>query len=59
MSEQTRAYIYRIVTAIIPLLLIVGWVSNEVAGAILGITAAVLAVGSSGLAAANTTTKPE
>lgn len=59
MSEQHRAYIYRIVTALIPLLIILGVVSNEVAGAVLGIAAAVLAVGSTGLAAANTTTKPE
>lgn len=58
-NERTRAYIYRVVTAVIPLLIILGVVSNEVAGAVLGIAAAVLAVGSTGLASANTTTKPQ
>lgn len=57
MPEHVRAYLYRIATALIPLLVVLGVVAGDQAQLVLNVVAAVLGVGASGLAAANTTTK--
>lgn len=57
MPEHVRAYLYRVATATIPLLVVVGVVAGDQAQLVLNVVAAVLGVGASGLAAANTTTK--
>lgn len=56
MSETTRAYIYRILVAAAPLAAAYGLVTNETLALWLALAAAVLGTG---LAAANTATKPE
>lgn len=56
LTEARRAYLYRVGTAVIPLLVLLGLVANHLAQQILLILAAVLAVGEGGLAAANTST---
>lgn len=55
-NEATRAYLYRIVTAAIPILVVAGYVASGQAELWLGLAAAVLGVGSAGLAAVNTST---
>lgn len=50
-NESTRAWIYRIVTALLPLLTALGIVTDEIAPLILAVVAAVL---STGMAARNT-----
>ena len=57
-NERTRAYLYRIAVAAIPLLVVAGVLSSEDAAIWLGVAAAVLGVSTAGLATANTTTKP-
>lgn len=57
-SETHRAYLYRIVTAAIPVLILAGILSPEDATVWLGLAAAVLGLGAGGLAVRNTTTKP-
>jgi len=54
MNEATRAYLYRIVLAAIPILTALGYLTDELAPMIVALAAAVL---SSGLAVKNTTTK--
>lgn len=54
MDEKTRAYIYRVAVAVLPLLVILGVVSQEVVPVVVSILAAALLPG---LAAANTSTK--
>ena len=54
MPESTRAYLYRIVLALIPVLTAYGVVSDQRAPLFAGLAAAVF---SSGLAAVNTSTK--
>lgn len=54
-SANTRKWIYDICMAVIPLLVILGVLSTEVAGQVMLIAAAVLGVGSNLLARANVT----
>lgn len=56
MPENQRAYIYRVCVALIPILVAAGIVAGGDAQLWLGLAAAVLGVGSAGLATANTTT---
>ena len=56
LDEATRAWMYRIVTSIIGLLLILGLLAEEVAQQITLIVAAVLGIGEGILATANTPT---
>ena len=58
-DERTRAYLYRIVAAAIPLLILAGVITGEDAAVWLGLASAVLGLGGAGLATANTTTKPD
>jgi hypothetical protein len=59
MSQTKRAYLYRIGAAVVPLLVLLGVITQEVATEVLVILAAVLAVSEAGLvlAAANTPAK--
>lgn len=57
-STQTRAYLYRIAVAVIPVLIAFGYLTSDVASLVLTVAAAVLGVGTAGLAAANTSTRP-
>lgn len=59
MSEKTRAYIYRIVLAVIPLLIGLGFIPEVHSTAIVELAAALLGVGAAGLAVANTSTQPQ
>jgi hypothetical protein len=54
-SADTRKWIYDICMAVIPLLVILGVLNNEVAGQVMLIVAAVLGTGSNLLARANVT----
>jgi uncharacterized membrane protein YjjB (DUF3815 family) len=56
-SADTRKWIYDVCMAVIPLLVILGVLNNEVAGQVMLIAAAVLGTGSNLLARANV--KPE
>lgn len=58
MSEAKRAWLYRISVGLIPLLVAYGVVAEGTAGLWLGLAGAILGAGTSGLAAANTSTKP-
>jgi hypothetical protein len=58
MNERTRAYLYRVGTALIPLLILIGWMTQDVGGAVLYLLAAILAVGEGALASKHTSTKP-
>lgn len=59
MNEATRAYVYRVIVAAIPLLVIVGYaVDSETAQNLLTFAAAVLGLGAGGLATVNTSTDP-
>ncbi len=58
-DTKTRKYIYGVVVAAIPLLVTLGVLTEDVAGQVALIAAAVLGVGTSGLAAANTDSEPE
>jgi hypothetical protein len=49
-NERRRAWLYKVVVALVPLLVAVGTVSPELAQLILNVCAAVLAVGASGMA---------
>lgn len=55
-NEATRAYLYRVAVALIPILVVAGYVAGDQAQLWLGLAAAVLGVGSAGLAARNTST---
>lgn len=56
-TEATRAWIYRVVTAAIPILVAAGVVAGGDAQLWLGLAAAVLGVGAGGLATVNTSTR--
>jgi hypothetical protein len=56
-STDTRKWIYDISMAVIPLLVILGVLNNEVAGQVMLIVAAVLGTGSNLLARANVPSK--
>jgi len=53
--SETRRWIYGIIAATVPLLVTVGTLTGDVAGHILNVFAAVLAIGGSTLAIANVT----
>lgn len=57
LDEATRAWLYRILTTVIGLLLILGFLAEDVAQQAMLIAAAVLGIGEGALASANTTTK--
>lgn len=59
MKESTRAYIYRIVLAVMGLAIVYGVIDADDAPLWISLGVAVLGLGSSGLAAANTSTKPK
>lgn len=59
MDARTRAYLYRIGTALIPLLITLGVLAEDVASDVLLLLAAVLAVGEGALASAHTSTSRE
>lgn len=52
-DPKTRKWIYNIITAAIPVLVLLGFVSDEIAASIMNLVAAVLAVGGFQLASAN------
>lgn len=58
-QPRTRAYIYGISIPLIALLVGLGYLTDGTAGLILNLVAAVLGVGTSTLAVANTDAKPE
>ena len=53
-DEKTRAYVYRVIAALIPVLVVVGVVGPEDAAVWLGLAAAVFGFGAAGLASKNT-----
>jgi hypothetical protein len=53
LTPETRRWIYGIIAATIPLLVTLGTITGEVAGQMLNIAAASLAIGGSALAIAN------
>ena len=56
-KEKTRAYIYRILLAVLPLLVIYGLISEHEAAQFAIVGAAILGVAADALATANTSTK--
>lgn len=56
MTEPTRAYIYRIILAVLPLAVVYGAVKGDDAPLILTVAQAVLGIGGAALATANTST---
>ncbi len=59
LTETRRAYIYRVVLALWAVLIAVGVVDDSISTEVLGAIAAVLGVGATGLATANTSTHPD
>lgn len=59
MSEKTRAYIYRISVAALPVLVAYGVLAENQVAMWLGLAGAVLGVGTNALASANTSTKSD
>lgn len=57
MTQATRHYIYGIVAAAIPLLVLLGVITGDVAQEVLNIAAAVLGVGAAALALPNSNPK--
>jgi hypothetical protein len=58
LDAKTRAWIYGIVGAIVPLLVTLGVVTGEIAGHIMAITASMLTLGTSALAMSNVPQEP-
>jgi len=58
LTEQRRAYAYRVALAVLAVLTAYGILGPEDVGVWTGVAAAVLGLGSAGLATANTSTKP-
>lgn len=56
-TERQRAYAYRILTAVLPLLILYGVLSEAEAALWTGVGAAVLAVGEGALASRHTSTR--
>lgn len=56
-NEKIRAYIYRVLTAVLPLLILYGLLSETEAALYAGVGAAVLALGEGALASVNTSTR--
>lgn len=59
LSEAQRAYFYRVALTILGLLALYGFVKSEDVPTWLNLVGALLGVGSSGLAAKHTSTKPK
>jgi hypothetical protein len=59
MNANTRAWLYRIALSVVPLLVLLGFLTEELAAATLNIVAALLAVGSSAVALRNVTPDDE
>jgi hypothetical protein len=57
--QHVRAYIYRIATVLATIAVLKGWVGAEEAPLLLELVAAVVAIGTPALAAANTPRHPE
>lgn len=57
LSEPVRAWLYRIASALVPLLVLAGWLAEDVAQQVLEVVAAVLGMGAAGMAARHTRTK--
>jgi Na+/H+ antiporter NhaA len=55
LSATTRSWIYKVLMAVVPLLVTLDIITSEIAGHVLSIAAAVLAMGGSALAMANVT----
>jgi len=53
LDAETRLWIYRVIGAIVPLLVTLGLTTEGIAGQIMNIVAAILSVGSATLAAKN------
>lgn len=53
LTAERRAWVYRVAASTVPLLITLGFLTDELAGIILNIAAAILGVGSSALALAN------
>lgn len=58
LNEATRAYIYRIIVALIPVLIALGVMTGDDAQVYLNLAAAILGLGSAGLATKNTSRHP-
>lgn len=56
-NEATRAYIYRVIATVIPILVLSGYLAGDQVQLWLNLAAAVLGLAGGGLAAAHTTTK--
>jgi uncharacterized membrane protein len=54
-TEARRAWLYKVVVALVPLLVAVGTVTQEIAQLILNVVAAMLAVGAGGMALSHMT----
>lgn len=55
-DERTRAYLYRIAIAVMPILIMYGVVSEQEAAVWIGVVAALLSISANTMAAKNTTT---
>jgi hypothetical protein len=55
LDADTRLWIYRIVGAVVPLLVALGLTNEGIAGQVMNISAAILSIGSATLAAKNIT----
>lgn len=58
MDQTTRAWIYRISVALVPILVAYGLIAEDQASLWIGLAGAVLATGDLALAAAHTSTRP-
>jgi uncharacterized membrane protein len=54
-TSERRAWLYKIAVALVPLLVAVGLVTQDIAALILNVVAALLAVGAGGMALTNVT----
>jgi protein-S-isoprenylcysteine O-methyltransferase Ste14 len=54
-NESRRAWLYKVVVALVPLLVAVGTVTPEIAQLVLNVVAALLAVGAGGMALSHLT----
>jgi hypothetical protein len=59
LDERTRAYIYRVLLAALPLLVMYGLLSEQEAAQYALLAAALLGIAADSLAAANTSTRPD
>jgi hypothetical protein len=59
LKPETRKWIYGIVAALVPLLVTIGTLSDELASQILSVVAAILTVGGSALAIKNVPSGPD